>query len=87
MEREERYQVVKRSDVLSYLTDIERTQLAILHGVISEGRAKDGKRPLNCVCVEEDWPEYESVWQMLEARIGATDIPQFQPAGTAIKPE
>lgn len=29
--------------------------------------------PVECVVVEADWPEYETVWQMIEARCGAEE--------------
>lgn len=25
-------------------------------------------KPVECVVIEADWPEYETVWQMIEAR-------------------
>lgn len=31
-------------------------------------KLKTGK-PVDCVVVESDWPEYEIVWQMIEARV------------------
>jgi len=69
--REHRYFVFKISDaehapampehVLDDLSDIGQA--------FDRGRAARNKLPLECVVVESDWPEYEIVWGMLEARI------------------
>lgn len=71
--RENRYIVIKRSH-------LERGQetrlLAFLDGVLRV-------QTISCVVVETDWPEYEPVWKMLEARItGAAPVP---PAGGDVK--
>jgi hypothetical protein len=31
-------------------------------------KRKTGKK-VNCVVIEEDWPEYEPVWQMIQDRV------------------
>ena len=31
----------------------------------------DGKPPFNAVVVEQDWPEFEMVWDAIEARMTA----------------
>lgn len=67
--RENRYLVFKRKDIARYLSDTDMTQLRHLSGLITKGREKDGRVPLNCVVVEYDWPESEAVWSMIEARM------------------
>ncbi len=31
-------------------------------------------KPVECVVVEADWPEYETVWQMIEARVTGAPV-------------
>lgn len=71
MIRENRYLVVKRKDICSYLTKAEESQLALLTEKVAKGRKLDGKQDLNCVVVESDWPEFEPVWKMIENRVKA----------------
>ena len=68
-EREWRYLVVKWKDMNKYLTKEEYHQLSRLAVKVHEGRTEDGKRGLNCVVVEDDWTEYETVWKMIEDRM------------------
>jgi hypothetical protein len=57
--REERYIVIKIKD-LKYAS-VENKLRSVLH---------DGGIPTReCVVVEQDWPEYEPVWAMIEARM------------------
>lgn len=35
----------------------------------AEQRRLKGKKPLECVVVEKDWPEYEPTWKAIEARV------------------
>jgi hypothetical protein len=69
MLRETRYSVIKITDGLAYLTHEQCNKLDELLGIVAAGRARDGKRPLKCVIVEDDWPEYEQVWQLIEDRV------------------
>jgi hypothetical protein len=64
---EQRYIVLKCKD-LDYLDNESIVQLNNIQIAIDDGRASDGKPPLNAVVVEEDWPEYEMVWRSIEAR-------------------
>jgi hypothetical protein len=63
--REDRYFVFKRSDVpqssIETLESMRATQDVL--------RQIRGKPPLVCVVVEKDWPEYETVWAMIKARV------------------
>lgn len=69
MKRENRYTVLKDKDVKKYLNEADYTALVQLLAKVADGREGDGKPELSCVVVESDWPEYESVWKMIEARV------------------
>lgn len=71
MERENRYVVVKRKDILRYLSAVEEKQLGLLVEKIDEGRKQDNRCVLQCVVVESDWPEYEPTWNAVEKRADA----------------
>lgn len=65
-EREKKYVVLKKRDIYKYLSD---KQLGRLHKIcrsIEEGRAADGRKPIDCVIVENDWPMYEDTWKSIE---------------------
>jgi hypothetical protein len=69
-EREDRYLVLKRSDIEKYLDDIDKLELEVLAENIANKRMDDGReRLLKCVVVEHDWPEYEPTWAAIEARM------------------
>ena len=79
--REERYIVFKLSDVERYLTDADRTHLAMMKNEIDAGRACANKPPFKGLIVESDWPEYEPTWKAIEARVtGAQPAPSFADA-------
>lgn len=69
MEREHRYMVVKYKDILKYLTENEQVTLIELAKKVDSGRERDGRRQLACVCVEDDWPEYEGTWAKIAQRV------------------
>ena len=66
--REDRYIVIKKSD-LKYLSLFELQTLTNIQDKIDRERIKQGKSPVNSVVVESDWPEYETVWGMIEERV------------------
>ena len=66
MDREERYVVLKKSDIEKYLSDETRRDLEQIATCIWASRINDGKAPLECVVVESDWPMYDSTWQNIE---------------------
>jgi len=68
-EREDRYLVLKRSDIEKYLPDDQKKLLYFVAGNIRDDRTLDGKEPLQCVVVEHDWPEYETTWAAIERRV------------------
>ena len=67
--RENRYLVLKRSDVDRALTLSDKTILSRLVELISANRKVYNKAPLYCVVVESDWPEFEPVWRMIQERM------------------
>lgn len=72
--RERRYWMAKSKDVEKYLSDDQQIKLSALLTKIAVGRLEDGRPPLEAVCVESDWPEYETVWKMIEDRMTGNHI-------------
>jgi hypothetical protein len=66
--RENRYIVIKIKDALKYLTPAQFRELSNIERSITVGRGSENKHPLTAVVVEQDWPEYEMVWAMIEER-------------------
>lgn len=62
--KEDRYLVVKRKDMLKTLSEYELVDLLYL----AERVQFRTQKTLQCVVVESDWPEYDTVWAMIEAR-------------------
>lgn len=83
LKREIRYITIKVSDA-NQLNRSEQKSLSHICNTINEIRAKRGKDELNCVCVESDWPEYEPVWAMIEARMSKNE-PNSQSLNSAIE--
>lgn len=74
-ELDPRYIVLKRKDVLEYLSMEERVQLARLTTKIYDCREEEGRQELACVVVESDWPEYMPTVLALKERIhGAASL-------------
>lgn len=68
--REPRYVVFKIKDIHAYLKTAQIGALQAAGETIAVGRMLEGKLPFNAVVVEQDWPEFEMVWDAIEARIG-----------------
>lgn len=66
--RENRYIVLKKTDVHQLDPD-DCDALRRLVTKVERSRLESGKNYLACVVVESDWPEYELVWKMIEARM------------------
>ncbi len=66
--REPRYVVLKIKDIHAYLSPAQIEALQIAGETIAVGRSIEGKSPFNAVVVEQDWPEFEMVWAMIEER-------------------
>jgi len=65
--RENRYEIIKNSDIEKYLSDEQIKQLMGLLSTISFARQQDNRGLLKAVAIESDWPCYDSAWQMIEA--------------------
>ena len=70
--REDRYLVIKRSDI-KHLSKADQQQLDVISARICIERQARGKDELECVVVESDWPEYEPVFKMIEARVAGSN--------------
>lgn len=81
MNREHRYYVAKVKDVEKYLSEELQLKLDQLLTKIRIGRLNDGKTDVQTVCVDSDWPEYETVWQLLESRVDGKASPASVPEG------
>ncbi len=68
-ERERRYTVIKTADAERFLSVEERSALATIEEKINQRRWKENRGKLTAVVVEQDWPEYETVWKMIEDRV------------------
>ena len=64
--REDRYVVIKDKD----LSRLHSQQIRNLEDILDTLNYYRGLRgPLKAVVVEHDWPEYETVWKMIETRM------------------
>jgi hypothetical protein len=72
--REVRYVVFKIKDIHAYLDSTQISDLNDIGEAIAEARAEAGKPPFNAVVVEQDWPEFDLVWAMIEARMTGSAI-------------
>lgn len=63
--REERYIVVKLKDLHCADANVSAMHEKALRDFLAENDIPTRE----CVVVESDWPEYETVWQMIEARV------------------
>lgn len=66
--RERRYIVIKISDLVDATGLPMQPSIEAYMRMTDDIRKSAGKPPLECVVVESDWPEYEHVWAMIEAR-------------------
>lgn len=82
--REARYIVIKRTD-LDRAPTWKKVELSLALELL------DGDLPKrDYVVIESDWPEYEPVWKMLEARVtGADSVPPAggEPGSITLTPE
>ncbi len=72
--KEERYLVIKKSDLNhvleSFNTAFPAGALRTILEQVQEHRLARGASPnMECVVVEKDWPEYEATWAAIEARM------------------
>lgn len=71
---EPRYIVIKVRDLQEAraLNSIDRNQVDIFNSImntVSRHRITHGKRLLNCLVIEDDWPEYPQVYEALLSRV------------------
>ena len=91
MIRENRYLVLKLKDITAALTDDERDWLGYFAHKIYAYRFGMGKKPLECVVVESDWPEYEDTWSAIEDRVEGENMseeiktPSLPPEGHPLR--
>jgi hypothetical protein len=64
--------VVKIKDAIDALTPEERETLAFLAARVQKYHKVRASKPLVCLVVEDDWPEYEPTWKAIEARVSGT---------------
>ena len=67
--REQRYLVIKLSDMHGVLSNTDLWHLEKMCKKVNDYRAERGKSWLHCVVVEHDWPEYEPTWRAIEKRM------------------
>ncbi len=68
--RENRYLVLRWSDIFTYLWGEEVQLLREMCTDIEQGRMQDGKDPRpKFVCIKDTYPEYEMVWAAIEKRM------------------
>ncbi|NQD37441.1 hypothetical protein HPT27_10410 [Permianibacter sp. IMCC34836] len=77
--REIRYYCLKIKDIDACLTDAEKLVLHRIGSKIATYRQQAGKPPFNAAVVEQDWPEFEMLWQSIEARVTADQEKPAQP--------
>ncbi len=65
--REDRYLVLKRSDIETGLDDEQKSILFHLAQIVGCERTSKGKPVLECVVVESDWPNYEETWSQIKS--------------------
>ena len=70
-ERENRYIVIKRSDLKKVPVNYRSTMITPMFNLLPHLPRRE------CVVVESDWPEYEIVWAMIEHRMGGNPVPDF----------
>ncbi|WP_339503948.1 hypothetical protein [Pseudomonas sp. RL_105y_Pfl2_101] len=70
-ERENRYIVIKRSDLKKVPVTYRSTMITPMFNLLPHLPRRE------CVVVESDWPEYEIVWAMIEHRMGGKPVPDF----------
>lgn len=77
--KEDRYLVLKRSDIETGLNEEQKNILFHLAQIVGCERRRKGKPVLECVVVESDWPNYSDVWASVESVANGS----YTPAGTS----
>ncbi len=76
MHRENRYTVIKNTDINRYLSFTEIAQMELLFSKVTRERLADGRGEMRCVVVEHNWPEYEPTWKSIENRVDNDNLKQ-----------
>ncbi|WP_017521218.1 hypothetical protein ACQCLI_04875 [Pseudomonas nitroreducens] len=84
-QREDRYIVIKRSDVERFWRADVRDQFMAALKRLNQHNVRVPQRKY--VVVESDWPEYETVWRMIEARVTGAALAQPSPVPKLERPE
>jgi len=66
--REELYYVIKITDAAQFSDTAKDALIQALYAAQIVRKLR-GAPALECVVVESDWPEYEPVWDMIQARV------------------
>jgi len=62
-----KYLVIKRADVMKYLSEEDRAHFSKCLSDIALGRASDKKSvTTKFVVVADDWPMYDTTWKLIE---------------------
>jgi len=69
MELENRYIVLKLTDVEQYLNGDETITLTALCELVDDGRRDNGKSSIDALVIESDWPEYGPALDALAERV------------------
>lgn len=72
MKLENRYLVLKQSDLEKVLTSKQKNQLNKIASNVSSWRKKNNKPILDCLIIESDWPEHEWALHLLSKRVDNT---------------
>jgi hypothetical protein len=79
--REDRYIVIKCSDMDKAPSDLRRSFLGQCRK-LHDAMLTNGAPARSFLVIEKDWPEYEAAWQMIERRMtGAAPVVERQPTG------
>lgn len=73
--REDRYVVLKRTDLERYATPAQLRELERTCEMVRAGRMTEGKRLNSYVVVADDWPEYKETWAKIQARVTGAPHP------------
>ena len=69
MELENRYFIFKITDARAALTEAECEIADIIYAKVREYRRSKGEPEFGCLCIENDWPEYEPTLKLLSDRV------------------
>ncbi|MGE6562136.1 hypothetical protein ACQKF2_07565 [Pseudomonas hunanensis] len=71
-QREDRYIVIKRSD-LDKIPGKQRLEFSKASRIVHDRMFAAGAPPRQFLVIESDWPEYELAWASIEARVLGSD--------------